>query len=400
MRIFLIGHGRLSNAGLCAGLSQLGFTLESGAMDPSGPDQLATPNCDAIILDLANLDRAGLDFVAACRSQGDGIPILLLTTVDGVEERVRWFDAGVDACLVKPFDLDELVARLRALVRRRADNRQAESPNHVWCTFHRPVSELGPKAGSIARRSALSVALLAGLALLGSARAQEPRVPLSPEQRQAIGEVVKEYLLQNPEVLRDASLELERRSEQQQKAEQARALAQYRSQLLSPRGATIIGNPNGSISLVAFFDYNCPYCRASVGDIQKLVDNNPELRVVLREFPILGPDSTATSRLALAVARETTDAGLRARYYEALMKAKGSMTGGLALATATSMGLDSARLKSDLKDAEIDAILRENFAAAEALGVNGTPAFVIGDQIIVGAVGVDRMQATLSAASP
>jgi protein-disulfide isomerase len=257
-----------------------------------------------------------------------------------------------------------------------------------------------PKAGPLARRSALSIVILAGLAFLSTVRAQDLRVPLSPEQRQAIGEVVKEYLLQNPEVLQDASIELERRSDEQQKAGQAKALAQYRSQLLSPRGATIIGSPNGRISLIAFFDYNCPYCRASVGDIQKLIDNNPELRVVLREFPILGPDSTATSRLALAVARETADTGLRARYYEALMKTKSSMTGGLAFTTATSMGMDGARLKSDLKDPEIDAILRENFAAAEALGVNGTPAFIIGDQVIVGAVGADRMQATLSAATP
>ncbi|MGN8550380.1 DsbA family protein [Bradyrhizobium sp. 13971] len=98
------------------------------------------------------------------------------------------------------------------------------------------------------------------------------------------------------------------------------------------------------------------------------------------------------------MARETSDASLRARYYTSLMKTKGSMTGVLALSTATGMGLDEKKLKSDLKDPEIDAILRENFSAAEALGVNGTPAFVIGDQIIVGAVGVDRMQSALSAA--
>ncbi|MCS3474164.1 DsbA family protein [Bradyrhizobium elkanii] len=266
------------------------------------------------------------------------------------------------------------------------------SPSRVGVKANRP------KAATVTRWAALPIIALASLAFLGMARSEELRLPLSPEQRQAIGEVVKEYLLQNPEVLRDASIELERRTEQMRKADQAKALTRYRSQLLSPRGSTIIGNPNGSKSLVAFFDYNCPYCRASVGDIQKLVDKNPELRVVLREFPILGPDSTATSRLALAVARETSDASLRARYYTSLMKTKGSMTGVLALSTATGMGLDEKKLKSDLKDPEIDAILRENFSAAEALGVNGTPAFVIGDQIIVGAVGVDRMQSALSAA--
>jgi protein-disulfide isomerase/DNA-binding response OmpR family regulator len=400
MRIFLVGDGPLPNVGLCAGLSQASFNVEYGVLSPDWPVPSATSSFDAIILDLAHPDQVGLNFVAACRSQGNGIPIILLTTVVGIDERVRWLDAGIDACLVTPFDLAAMVARLRALVRRRTDNRIVAPSTLAWGDIDRPLSEVEVGAGSIARRYALSIAILAGLAFLGTARAQDLRLPLTPGQRQAIGEVVKEYLLQNPEVLRDASMELERRSEEQQKASQTTALAQYRSQLLSPRGATIIGNPNGRMSLVAFFDYNCPYCRASVGDIQKLVDNNPELRVVLRELPILGPDSTATSRLALAVARETTDAGLRTRFYETLMKAKGSMTGSVAFATATSMGLDSARLKSDLGDSDLDAILRENFATAEALGVNGTPAFVIGDQVIIGAVGVDRMQATLSAAAP
>lgn len=400
MRILLVGDGPLPHTSLGAGLSRLGFRVDNAMMSPDRSHHPVLSSYDAIVLDFARLDWAELDLVAVHKSANGGTPIVLLTAVDDVEERVRWFNAGVDTCLVKPFELEELGARLRALIRRRADNPPAGASTQAWRIEDRPSSELMSKAGTLARRSALSIVLLAGLAFLSTVHAQELRVPLSPEQRQAIGEVVKEYLLQNPEVLRDASIELERRSEEQQKAGQAKALAQYRSQLLSPRGATIIGNPNGRISLVAFFDYNCPYCRGSVGDIQKLVDNNPELRVVLREFPILGPDSTATSRLALAVARETSDTGLRARYYEALMKAKGSMTGGLAFTTATSMGMDGAKLKSDLKDPEIDAILRENFAAAEALGVNGTPAFIIGDQVIVGAVGAERMQATLSAVTP
>lgn len=398
MRILLVGDGPLPNRGLGAGLSRLGFRVDNAMMNPGGSNHPLLSSYDAVVLDFARLDRAELDLVAAHRSTNGGIPIALLTAVDDVEERIRWFNAGVDTCLVKPFELEELRARLSALIRRRADNGPPAASTQAWRIEDRPLSELMPKA--LAWRSALPIVLLVGLGFLGTVRAQDHRVPLTPEQRQAIGEIVKEYLLQNPEVLRDASIELERRSEEQQKTGQAKALAQYRSQLLSSRGATIIGNPNGRLSLIAFFDYNCPYCRASVGDIQKLVDNNPELRVVLREFPILGPDSTATSRLALAVARETADTRLRARYYEALMKAKGSMTGSLAFTTATSMGIDGAKLKSDLKDPEIDAILRENFAAAEALGVNGTPAFIIGDQVIVGAVGADRMQATLSAVTP
>ncbi|MCK1492138.1 DsbA family protein [Bradyrhizobium sp. 180] len=398
MRILLVGDGPSSRAGLTSGLSRLGFKVDEVQIGLDPKTYLITSNYDAIVLDWMRFDASGAGFLADCRAAGDRIPILLLTTVDGAEERVRWFEAGVDACLVKPFDFHEMVARLRALIRRLRYEPPASPSARTWSDMNSRATEPGLKVRAIIPRTALSIMLFATLALLSaSAHSEQLTLPLSPEQRQAVGEVVKEYLLQNPEVLRDASLELERRSEQLQKADQARVLAKYREQLLSSRGSTIIGNPNGKVSLVAFFDYNCPFCRNSVGDIQRLVDTNPDLRVVLREFPILGKDSTDTSRLALAVARETNDLALRGRYYASLMKAKGSMTGDLALSAAAGMGIDTTKLRHDLKDPDIDAILRENFVTAEALGVNGTPAFVIGDQVIVGAVGVDRMQAALSA---
>lgn len=256
------------------------------------------------------------------------------------------------------------------------------------------VSIIGD-AFRLARFVLLSFAML--VVAQANGKSEEVRSPFSVEQRHGIEEIVREYLLKNPEVVRDAIAELERRTEQLQKASQAKMLEQYRDQLVSSRGSTVIGNPKGSVSIVAFFDYNCPYCRASVDDIQKLIDGNPELRVVMRELPILGRDSTDASRVALAVARQTGDLTLRARYYTVLMKSKGQVNGSLALSTATGLGLDGPKIKNDLRSAEIDAILRDNLATAEALGITGTPAFVIGDEIIVGAVGPDRMQAAIAA---
>lgn len=240
------------------------------------------------------------------------------------------------------------------------------------------------------------MALLVVLVAPGSGRSEEARPLFSLEQRRVIEEIVREYLIQHSEILKDASLELERRTEQQQKANQAQMLEQHRDQIMSSRGGTVIGNPKGSISIVAFSDYNCPYCRASVNDIQKLIDSNPELRVVMRELPILGPESTDASRVALAVARQTSDMTLRARYFTSLMKTKGQVNGLIALSTATAFGLDGAKIKSDLRGVEIDVILRENLIAAEALGITGTPAFVIGNEIIVGAVGPERMLAAIT----
>jgi protein-disulfide isomerase len=245
----------------------------------------------------------------------------------------------------------------------------------------------------------ISFLAMASLISFGSVRAEELRPLFSPDQRKEIGEVVKEYLLLNPEVLRDASAELEKRTEQQQKAAQSKALEEHWAELVASRGSTIIGNPNGRINLIVFFDHNCPFCRASVDDVQKLIDTNPELRVALREFPILGTDSTDASRVALAVARQTDDFALRGRYYTLLMKAKGQMNGSIAVSTAIDLGLDGTKLRQGLHDTGINSILRENFAFAEALGITGTPAFIAGDQIIVGAVGPDRMQAAISTAS-
>lgn len=232
----------------------------------------------------------------------------------------------------------------------------------------------------------------------GLARAQESS-SFTADQQRAIEQIVRGYLLQHPEVLLDANQELQRRNEEAQKLAQTAALRRDRDQLISPRGSTIAGNPRGTINVVEFFDYNCPYCRTSVGDVEKLVADNPQVRLVLRELPVLGPDSIEATRVALAVAKETTDPAIRSKYYLTLMSMKAHINGAVALATAEKLGLDGAKLKSDIADPDIEAIIKENLRMADVLGVTGTPTFVIGDQIIVGAVGLAQMQAALRGAT-
>src|SRR6185437_941039 len=108
MRILLVGDSPLSHVGLKSGLSRLGFTVDEAQIGPNWQTCPVTSSFDAIVLDLVRLDKSGPEFLADCRAAGDRVPFLLLTTVNGVEERLRWFEAGVDACLVKPFDLDEM----------------------------------------------------------------------------------------------------------------------------------------------------------------------------------------------------------------------------------------------------------------------------------------------------
>jgi len=237
------------------------------------------------------------------------------------------------------------------------------------------------------------------VALSGTSRSSEVNGPFSADQRRAVETIVREYLLQNPGILRDVSAELDRRSEESQKATLIKAIAEVHDSLVATRGSTILGNPNGKVTLIAFFDYNCPFCKASVDDLQALIEANADLKIVLREFPILGPQSTETSRVALAAARQMLLPEVRAKYYRALMKAKGQMAGELALSIGEKFGLDRGRAQRDLHDKDLDQMISENIAIAEKLGINGTPSFIVGDQLIVGAVGPDKIQSAIARSS-
>lgn len=236
-------------------------------------------------------------------------------------------------------------------------------------------------------------------ALLATPALSEPATaPFSPEQRHAIETVIRDYLIANPDVLLEANAELDRRQEALQHQKQVKALEETRDRLNSPRGSTVLGNPKGKVTLVVFFDYNCPFCRASVDDIAKLGSANPELRIVLREFPVLGPESTAASRVALAASRQIMDVARRERYYRSLMTVKGHTDAKVAIALASSLGLDEGAVRRDLQDREIDVMIKENFGLAEELGINGVPAFVVGDSVMIGAIGYDRIQQAISGA--
>jgi protein-disulfide isomerase len=234
-------------------------------------------------------------------------------------------------------------------------------------------------------RAALLMALL--LPSVGFAQ----QATFSPEQRQAIGEIVREYLLKNPEVIQEAIAELERRSQEAQKAAQAEALRSERDKLVNSPRDYVIGDPQGDITLIEFLDYNCPYCRKAVGDVKALIKADPKLRVVLKEFPVLGPDSVEASRVALA-ARPQLRGGKLFEYHTKLMETQGRVNGERAKSVARDVGLDMARLEKDLASSEINAALQENMALADKLGLTGTPAFIVGEEIIPGAVGVEPLR--------
>jgi len=222
--------------------------------------------------------------------------------------------------------------------------------------------------------------------------AAPPAAPVfSDTQRQAIEAIVKDYLVKNPDVLQEAIAEGEKRAQETQKLAQVAALKESRDTLTNSPHGVVVGNPAGDVTVVEFFDYNCGYCRKALGDIQALVKADPKLRVVLRDFPVLGAESLEASKLALA-AKQQLKADRMFEFHVKLLETKGRVTGERAVAVAKEMGLDTARLAKEAQGPEVKAALSENVSLGDKLGLSGTPAFIIGDEVVPGAVGVDPIR--------
>jgi protein-disulfide isomerase len=239
--------------------------------------------------------------------------------------------------------------------------------------------------------SRLSVAILAcALAFAPAAVAQQPG-PFTEQQKQAIGEIVREYLLKNPELLQEVMAELEKRQSDLQRVAQASALKESRQTLLNAPHSIVAGNLQGDVTLVEFFDYNCGYCKRALADVRTLSKADPKLRIVLKDFPVLGPDSVEASRVSLAVKNQLQGEKLF-DFHAKVMETRGRVNGERALAVAKEMGVDMARLQKDMDGPEIRTALQENVGLGDKLGLTGTPAFIIGDEIIPGAVGLEPLK--------
>ena len=233
-------------------------------------------------------------------------------------------------------------------------------------------------------------ALLAGIALVPRlALAQAPA--FTGPQRQAIEQVVREYLVKNPEVLQEAIAELERRQQESQKLAQRSAIGEMRDTLAASAGSTVVANPAGDATLVEFFDYNCGYCKRALSDIRTLMKGDPKLRVVLKDFPVLAPESLEASRVDLAVKQQLKGEKLF-DFHVKLMETRGRVNGERAIAVAREMGVDVARLQKDMESDEVKSAIQENVGLADRLGLTGTPAFLVGEDVISGAVGVEPLR--------
>ena len=217
-------------------------------------------------------------------------------------------------------------------------------------------------------------------------------VSFNETQKQELHKIIREYLIENPTVLREAFEALERQQQEQQQALSRESIKQNAATLFRSERGFVVGNPEGNVTVVEFFDYNCGYCKRSLNDVMTLVETDPELKLVLKEFPILGPGSLYAARAAIAAKKQN-------KYWElhlALMQSRGAVDEAQVLKIATETGLDIEQLKKDMEDPEVNATINESMELANTVGINGTPAFVIDDTLIPGALGIEGLRAQIA----
>lgn len=246
------------------------------------------------------------------------------------------------------------------------------------------------------RRAGLALAL-AGLAVSLAAipaRAQTPA--LTPEQRQTVVDLIRETLLKNPELIQEAMIELERRNQVAQAEAQRNAVASEKDKLVDPATSVIAANPQGDVTLVEFMDYNCGFCKRALDDVRALAKDDPKLKIVIKDFPILGPDSVEASRVAIAVKNQLQGPKYW-DFHNKLMATKGRINGAKALEVARDAGADVERVRKEMDAQATKAVIEDTVALGDRLGLTGTPAFIIGDEVVFGAVGAPALKAKIDA---
>ena len=250
------------------------------------------------------------------------------------------------------------------------------------------INGIGAKMGAWSRTAGLTMALAAFASL--PAEAQDADLPV-----EQVEEIVREYLMREPEIIYQALEELQRRQAADQAEQQKEMLVSRRDEIENDPATPVAGNPDGDVALVEFFDYRCGFCRRVMPSMQALMDEDQNLKFVFKELPVLGEDSVRAARAALASRMQ--DESLYLDFHFALMSANDLSANGIRTIAADT-GLDPDRLEQDMESDEISKAIDANYQLASALGIEGTPAFVVGDNLIPGAVDKSRLTSLIEEA--
>jgi protein-disulfide isomerase len=213
----------------------------------------------------------------------------------------------------------------------------------------------------------------------------------TPAQKQEMGAFIRDYLVNNPDVLREAIEALDKRDKATAEADRQKIVATEAGPLFSSKYQATIGNPKANATLVEFFDYNCHFCKGALPDVTRLMKDDPNLKLVLKDFPVLGPGSVEAAKVASA-ARNQLPGDKFWAFHSKLLATHGPVGKAEALAVAKELGIDMEKLAKDMESPEIKTGLDEVMQLADSLQVNGTPTFVVGQDLVVGAVGYDQLK--------
>ncbi len=208
-----------------------------------------------------------------------------------------------------------------------------------------------------------------------------------------IRQVVKDYLIKNPEVMLEVQDALNDKQEKKIAESQTSTLQSKKDEIFNSPNDAVLGNPKGSVTLVEFFDYNCGYCKKSYPDLENLIKSDPKLRIVIKDFPILGPDSVKAHIVARAVMKIMPEK--YAEFHKELLTVPGRSNEEKAIKIAVKLGVDEQKLRSTMQDESLQQAFVDNGQLAYALGINGTPSYILGNNVLVGAVGENILKAKI-----
>jgi protein-disulfide isomerase len=239
--------------------------------------------------------------------------------------------------------------------------------------------------------------------LAGAAAAVMLALPVTAQefsepQKGEIERIIKEYLIGHPEVLQEAIAELDKRQAAADVEKSKAAVASNSETIFNSPRQVVLGNPKGDVTMVEFFDYNCGFCKRAMADMLELLKDDPKLRIILKEFPVLGPGSVEAAKVAVAVRMQDKTGKKYLEFHQKLLGGRGQADKARALAVAKEVGMDMKRIDTDMASDEIKVSIEESLKLAETLGLNGTPSYIVGSDVVVGAVGLDALRTKVSTA--
>ena len=197
--------------------------------------------------------------------------------------------------------------------------------------------------------------------------------------------------------MQDVMAELDKRQQAAEAEKHRSAVVENKATLFGSPHQVVLGNPQGNVTVVEFFDYNCGYCKRALPDMLTLLKTNSDLKFVLKEFPVLGEGSVEAAHVAVAARMQDSSGKKYLEFHQKLLGGRGAADKARALAVAKDVGFDITRIEKDMGSDEVKKTIDEDMKLADALGVSGTPSYVVGSQVVVGAVGLDGLKEKIKA---